>query len=380
MRALAFALVVGALLLVSSAGAAPPGLKLLTRDDNKLALVYLDRPAPFTQPLSRKLAGTLAFSGDGRLLSIGGMIVGRKKLPTRMLAWAPIGERAAYVNTQGGVVEWTPAGLHRLEPNGWGATSWAGLAWSGNGALAVARGDELWVIRSGAARRVVGPLPANTGTGGPDIPEPFAWVGNHVLWWRWPGSGSIAADGVDLYLDRTKLGTTLMYPDYVAVCGSHLAYAAGLDRESTDNKKLFFDGRDVSGSPHHSWSTPACTASGRLVAAASRNDPNAFRAPHRSIWQILPTRVQLTRPPAGWSDEDPRLFANGDLLFVRTRVTSKKTTNSWSITQTGKVMLLARGKLEQLTAIGFTEDELSSAFPIAYYGHYDWSHNLAVYP
>lgn len=379
MRVLACALA-ACVVAVPAAAAVPSGLKLLTRDDNRLALLYLDRPTPFRQPLYPAPYRPLAFSGDGRLLSIGGTILGRAKLPTQSLAWAPTGERAAYVTSEGAVVEWTPKGKRFLEPKGWGATSWAGLAWSQDGALAVPRGNELWVLRNGSALRVAGPLAPNTGTGGPDIPEPFAWAGGHVLWWRWPGSGSVAADGIDLYEDATRLGTTLPYRDYVAVCGAHIAFVEGRDRESTDDKKLVFDGRDVSGSPVRSWSTPACTPGGRLVAAASRNDPNAFRAPHRAIWQLLPVRRQLTRPPWGWSDEDPRLFPDGSLLFVRSRVTARRSGNTWLDTGKGRVMLLGQGKLVQVAEIGYRDvDELKEFFG-PYFGHYGWSQFLAVSP
>jgi hypothetical protein len=371
-RVLALALVAIAL-LVPSAAAAPHGLQLLVRDGNHVTVVG-------GRTVTAGVYRPLAFSGDGRLISIGGWIVGHAKLPTRTLAWAPTGERAAYVTSEGAVIEWTPAGKHVLEPKGWGATWWAGIVWSRGGALAVPRGNELWVLRGRSATRLVGPLAPNSGTGGPDVPEPLAWVGDHVLWWRWPGSGSVAADGVDLYEDNTKLGTTLKYVDYVAVCGMHVAYASGFDRESTDDKKLIFDGRDVSGGPTHSWSTPACTPGGRLVAAASRNDPNAFRAPHRAIWQVLPTRKQLTRPPWGWSDEDPHLLADGSLLFVRSRIHPVKSGSTYVDTETGNVMLLSQGKLVQVATIGYRNlDELKNYLG-PYYGHYDWTDFMAVRP
>jgi len=316
----------------------------------------------------------LGLSGDGRLVSVGGRIVGHAKLPTRTLTWAPTGERAAYVTTQGGVVEWTPKGLRRLEPNGWGA-DW-GLAWSASGALAVSRHDELWVIDGRTAHRVVGPLPPNVGTGGPDIAVPFAWSGNRVLWWDWPGSGSVAADGVSLYEDNTKLGTTLMYADYTAACGTHIAFSEGNDRYSTDGKSLVWDGRIVAGDAHWSWVEPACTAGGRLLAARSRDIvPRLTGETHRSIWQVLPTRRQLTRPPWGWSDEDPRILPNGDVLFVRSRWHAAGQTDS----QSGRVMLLAHGKLVQVTTIGYTRDFMTDPWA-QYYGHYDWSDFLAVQP
>ena len=185
MRVLALA---GALVLlaVPAAGATPKGLKLLARDGSRLGLLYLDRTRPFTQPLTAAPYRELAFSGDGRLISIGGTIVGRVKLPTQTLTWAPTGERAAYVTTEGAVVVWTPAGLRRIEPKGFGANRWfepVGLAWSADGALAIGRGAWVWLWRSGVTRRVAGPAPEDPGTGGPALAVPFAWNGDRVLWW-----------------------------------------------------------------------------------------------------------------------------------------------------------------------------------------------------
>ncbi|HEY3962447.1 MAG TPA: hypothetical protein VGL84_07950 [Gaiellaceae bacterium] len=390
MRVLALALLGAALLLVPRAAAKPGrSARVLVRQGGLAAFIPLNE-------LGRRIGivahdhGPLGISGDGRFGSIGGEIsdgvAAPLMLPTKQIVWAPTGERAAYINTQYGVVEWRPGkGRRKIEPNGWGAEPWfggLGLAWGPGNQLAVARRNEIWVIEpNGSSHRLLGPIAPNCCTGGPDIPVPFAWVGNHILWWEWPGSGSIASDGVSIYEDNTKLGTTLMYKDYVAVCGTHVALAQGIDRESMDDKSIVFDGRDVSNDRTHSWSTPACTAAGRLVASASRNlVPSNTTETHRAIWQLLPTRKQLTRPPWGWSDEDPRLYANGDMLFVRTRATFKKTATSYNATQTGHVMLLSHGKLTQLTTIGFTEDELSSAYPVEFYGHYDWSHNLAVWP
>ena len=383
MRALALALalfVLGA----PSAVATPPGLKLVVRDGDRLALLYLDSATLFRQPLAGAPFRPLAFSGDGRLLSIGGTIVGRAKLPTRTLVWAPTGERAAYATTQGGVVVWTPSRRRNIEPNGWGAQPFfgrLGLAWSRDGALAISRGRSIWVWRNGSARRVVGPVPEHPGYGGPDIPLPFAWSGDEVLWFDWPGSGSVASDGVSLYAGAHRLGTTLMYPDYVAVCGSHVAFAEGRDRYSTDGKTLVFDGVDVSRDTRRSWTEPSCTPAGRLVAAASRNIvPPRTNETHRAIWQLLPTRRQLTRPPWGWSDESPHLLGDGSLLFVRSRINAERDGATWRDTQRGRVMLLAHGKLRQVAEIGYSEDEPQDYGVIPYYGHCDWSAFLAAWP
>jgi hypothetical protein len=374
------ALALAALVLALPAGATTqPGLKLLVRDGNQLALLYLDRVTPFRQPLTAGPYKPLAFSGDGRLISIGGTIVGRAKLPTRTLTWAPTGERAAYLTTEGGIAVWTPNGKRFLEPNGWGA-NW-GLVWSHDGALAASRGSSIWVIRGRSARQVVGPIAANCCTGGPDIPVPFAWAGDHVLWWDYPGSGSVASDGVGLWEDNTKLGTTLMDRDSVAVCGPHLAFEQGGDRDTNHGKSIVFDGRDVSHDVSRSWVTPTCTAKGVVVAAAGLDLGICchIHTEHRSLWQLLPSRRRLTHAPPGWTDESPRLFANGDILFVRTRMTATRNGSTWKDTERGHVMLLSHGKLRQVADIGFVENE-DKLYLGPFYDHYDFSPLLAVWP
>ncbi|MCW2965255.1 MAG: hypothetical protein JWO17_2507 [Actinomycetia bacterium] len=374
MRVFAFALV-AAVLIVPSATATPHGLKLLVRDGNRLALVYLDRITPFRQPLHPEPYRNLAFSGDGRLVSIGGTILGRAKLPTQTLAWAPTGERAAYTTTEGAVVLWTPAGTRQIEPKGWGAGRFLpALAWSRSGALAITRGNSIWVWRDGVSQQMIGPVP-NSG-----IPVPVAWHGTHLLWWVWPDSGSIAADGVTLYEDSRVLGTTLTYHDYSTVCGEHVAFVQGGNRYSTSGKALTFDGRIVARDSAHSWVSPSCTPDGHLVAAASRNIvPPLTTETHRAIWQLLPTRKQVTRPPWGWSDEDPHLFQNGDLLFVRSRITSKRDGNTWRDTAKGHVMVLSHGRLQEVAKIGYMQDESKGVYLGPYYGHYDWSYFVAVH-
>jgi hypothetical protein len=367
-----------AVVLVPSAAATPRGLKLLVRDGNRLALLYLDRVTPFRQPLT-PTPGELGFSGDGRLISIGGTIVGRARLPGANVVWGPTGERAAVTTDKGGVVVWTPAGRRVVVPNGWNAQS---LAWSRDGALAIGRIENdrrrsLWIWRDGRLTERVGPLGLGT------VPLPFAWTNDgSVLWWAWPDSSSVGADGVGVYRDGTRIGTMLMYRDWVAVCGRHLAFVAGRDRYAMDNKTIVFDGRDVSRDPRHSWASPACTAGGRLVATASRNlIPPVLGHEHRSIWQLLPARKQLTRPPWGWTDEAPHLFPNGALLFVRVHAGAKRSGSTWRDTENGHVMLLEQGKLSQVAEISYSQDETARDwFPPQYYGHYYFSSLFSVWP
>lgn len=320
--------------------------------------------------VARHLSGAVRWSGDGKLLSVGGRVVGGAKVsPGLELTWAPTGETAAYVTKHGGVILWTPrAGRRRILPDGWGATD---LAWGPGGRLAIGRAvcrgacgkpthTEVWIWRSGSARRLLGPL------GDDSSPQPFAWSDDRVVWWRWPDSGSLAADGVALYADTDRLAPkVLQYPDYVAVCGRHLAVAAGGDRYAMHGKRILFDDRDVSRDRSRSWVSPSCTPEGKLVAAASANTtPPRIGAEHRAIWQLLPTRRQLTHPPRGRTDEFPRLLPDGSILFVRTRSVSKR----FELYGVGTIELLRKGRM---SALGITRAD-------NWYGHYAWPDVVAV--
>jgi hypothetical protein len=315
--------------------------------------------------VARHVTGTVGLSGDGRFVSVGGRIVAGPTLPTAGLVWAPTGEKAAYQTRAGAVFTWSPAfGRRLVVAASWGATS---FAWGRGGALALGRAvchapcgvplhEEVWVRRAGSLRRVAGPLP------GEQRPMVAAVAADgRALWWSWV-SASTAADGTALHANRTHVADTLVYPDYVSVCGSHLAVAAGHDRYAMHGKRIVFDGRNVSRDPPRSWVSPTCSPDGTtLLAAASRNTtPLRIGREHRSIWQLLPARKRLTTPPAGFTDELPRLLRDGSVLFVRTGSGGR-----------GTVELLRGGKLTALGAAGPAAD---------YYGHYDWPDLVAVSP
>src|SRR5256885_11069129 len=128
MRALA--LVLGAALLaVPHAAAVSRDAKLLYVHGGRALIVYVG--SPLRPPILLKKTGPPHWSGDGRLISIGGWIVGRARLPTTDVTWAPTGELAAYTTKAGGVSVWTPArGSRQVVPDRWGAQS---LAWSRGG-------------------------------------------------------------------------------------------------------------------------------------------------------------------------------------------------------------------------------------------------------
>jgi hypothetical protein len=308
-------------------------------------------------------AGRVAWSGDGKLLSVGGRIVGGPRLPAAELEWAPAGRRAAYRTRSGAVRIWSPSGTRTVVPAAWGARS---VAWGPSGRLALGRAvchvpcgipghQEVWIWRDGSLHRVAGPLR------GVQLPLVAGFApGGRVLWWSdLEGSGSIAADGLPLFANRTKLAEMLPYRDFVARCGGHVALAVGRDRYATHAKRILFDARDVSRDPTRSWVSPACRGN-TLVAAAGRNwSERRFGLEHCSLWQLLPTRKRLTKPPAGATDEAPTLLRDGSIVFVRTS------------SGRGTIMRLAHGKP---TRLGSVRGAMN------YYGHYDWRRLFAVAP
>jgi hypothetical protein len=241
----------------------------------------------------------------------------------------------------------------------------------------IPRHQEVWVWRAGKRTRVVGPLP------GIQRVLIAGWApGGRVLWWDDPqGSASIAADGLFLYANRTKVGATLVYPDYVVRCGSHLALADGGDRYAMHGKRIVFDGRDASRDPSRSWVSPSCSPDGStLVAAASRNAmPLRIGREHRAIWRLEPDREQLTHPPAGWTDESPQVLPDGTIVFVRTRQTTRKANGRWYATEHGVLERLAGGTLQRLADVTFAAaDGGSLGYEPNYYGHYGWPWRIAV--
>ncbi len=379
MRVLALAL--GLALLNVSAATAGPSTGTIAYVRGRTALLIYPGSA-LRQPIRLPHTGVPHFSGDAKLVSFGGDIVGRAEVPTSELIWAPTGERAAYVTKSGAAYVWTPSGQQQIVPDGWGAQ---GVAWSPDGSLALGRAvyvcrtcggrpthAEIWVWRDGTLRRL---LKTDGGR-----PEPVAWSNGHVVWWDYPNSASIAADGVAVYADQQRIAASLMYPDYIAVCGRHLAISAGGDRLAMHGKWILFDNRDVSRDKTRSWVSPSCLADGRLVASASANTvPNLLGREHRSIWQLLPSRRRLTNPPEGWTDEDPHLLANGNVVFVRTRQTSFRKNGQWWSTTLGKLELLHSRSLRLLYEIHSSGSVLGGDLP-TYYGHYDWPARLAVAP
>jgi hypothetical protein len=344
------------------------------------SLVVLDPSSGTSRVLLRGLSdGPVRWSGDGRLVSVGGRIAGGPTLPATKLDWAPAGETAAYSTKRGAIALWSPdRGARTIVPASWGAVS---FAWGSGGRLTIGRAvcrqpcgvprhEEVWIWRAGRLRGVVGPLRTNV--------RPIAAGGTsdgRALWWADPdGSGSIAADGLVLSADTRPVTTTLLHSDFVVRCGPGLAYVTDRDRNTMHGKSIALDGRDVSRDRSRSWVSPSCSPDGStLVAAAGRDDLDGpWGRERRAIWQLLPTKRQLTRPPAGWTDESPHVLADGSIVFVRTRYVEHAQT---AVVQAA-LERLAGGRLTRLADLGETVDE--GAVTPMYYGHYWWPDRLAV--
>jgi len=187
-------------------------------------------------------------------------------------------------------------------------------------------------------------------------------------------SASIAADGLVLQVVAAaggaphRLGVTLPYSDYLAWCGGSVVYSAGRDRIAIHGKRLLIASppawrpRALVAAPGRSFGSLTCAPAGRSVVVQSQpSSTNAgFFATHWSLWSVaLDGRHHvLTSPPKGFSDESPRLSADGrTLLFVRSRGGH------------GQLYALDGGRLEgPLLALGYE---------LGYYGHRDWWQTMA---
>jgi dipeptidyl aminopeptidase/acylaminoacyl peptidase len=344
------------------------------------------------------------FSHDGRWIAFGpapAVVVAAGGAVSRPLgppagdgrwlpwAWSPRADVLARVAPDGGVVVGGPGRApRRLLPAGWDART---LAFDPSGMrLAVSRPyspfgklaahQEIWVLDVvTGARRLVYRLPRGL------APPELAWWspdGRRIFFWPdVQNSSSLRADGMPLrWLPATggrtsKLAWTLVYADYGSWCRRRLVVAAGAWRLATWGKRLVvasppsFRPRDLSRDRSRSWVSPACLPAGdAVVAAAGSASQNLVRPgrERRALWLLRldgRSRRQLTRPPAGFTDEAPRVGADGGtILFVRT---------------SGRPPF--RGTLEALRPWWPRPRPIAGLGPgQSYYGHYGWSDVLDV--
>lgn len=338
------------------------------------------------------VTGRVGMSADGRWVSFWRGYVsargGRVHRIPGYAAWSPRGDLLAVITSKGGV-EMGRAGssLHRLLPDGWGAST---LVFASDGRrLAVSRTAErghieaIWLVDlSSGSRRVLFREPGQEGA--PPLLEGFSPDGRWLLFWQdLYGSASMLADGVPLLAvpvagGRPRLvNRELYYDDYVSWCGGRLTFV--LDRGG--RSVTLGDGLAQSSPPGWgatrtllpsrgpvSWGAFSCGPDGALaVAAGPSNGDEPFGHEHRSLWLVrgkTPRRLAASTPARGASDEWPSWSADGRwLLFVRTRWNG----HGWP----GSLyaLRLATGKLVgPIAKVGETEN---------YYGHYGWASQLA---
>jgi dipeptidyl aminopeptidase/acylaminoacyl peptidase len=354
------------------------------------SLHVLDLATCEDRVLAKPASSPVRFSPDGRWTAFGsGAVVSarggqvRRARTTYAWAWAPRGHVLAAVTPRGGLL----LGSRRLLPDGWGTSD---VAFAPDGSIVVARSrrtrGSIWTL----ARPSRTPNQVIAFSSGP--PELAAvsriWV---AYWVRPDGSNSIAADGLPLeakYFVSGARGSrladaTLLWPDDVSKCGRGLVFTAGADRYASNDKRLLaatpsttdrgWTIRGVSRDRKRSWVAPSCSPDARWVAAAAGpHRVGRFGREARSIWRLATrgsSRRQLTRPPAGKSDESPRWSRNGrSIVFVRSGPTRGDATAAGSIYVVASAGGPAVGPFARVGPTG------------NYYGHYAWSDVLDYAP
>jgi dipeptidyl aminopeptidase/acylaminoacyl peptidase len=360
------------------------------------ALVALDLPACSSGVLVPRGAGPpVRWSADGRYLSFSGGVVEADGRLFRGLhgVWAPRGHALARVTQSGGVIVGGPRLPDRqVIQDGFGAHS---VAFDPAGRrLAVARAHprgtmppsdrQLWIVDATTRTRRLVYRPA---AGDPRTPVVVRWErGDFVLFTLalLPAS-SANLDGLPLHAVSAGGGAaprvanaSLSYPEFFARCGGRLAFVAGFDRMTTRGKRIVLAGPprwrgiDVSRDRGRSWVSPACSPTGRLIAAsAGRNwTQSRFGLERRSIWLLSAdgrTRRRLTTPPPGRSDELPRWTSDGrGVLFVRSGPTTLQAAARGSLF----VVRLDGGLAGPIVELGTTGN---------YYGRYGWAEQTDLF-
>jgi hypothetical protein len=121
--------------------------------------------------------------------------------------------------------------------------------------------------------------------------------------------------------------------------------------------------------------SPSCNGDTVVAAAGPNGWEHRFGQEHRSLWELAPSRERLTSPPAGWTDEYPRVLSDGSVLFVRTRETAGAETT----TLHASLDRYADGVVRPLASLTLTTPLLDvQSFDPNYYGHYGWPQIVAV--
>lgn len=353
-------------------------------------------------------AGDVRFSADHRWLAFsrtvayrpsGPVVVSvdggaaRSPLGRGVLAWswAPKAALLYGINGRGQLLAWRPAAGVRVLATGVetaNASSPAVVPSPDGRELAIDRSvctgapEELYTITlRGGARRIALQSADGQATFAGWSPD-----GRWLLYWQ-NGlcSASIAADGLALKAapasgaarPRTAIRHMLLYRDYLSWCGRRLIAAATPSRETQLGSALVVTGppgwhqRTIQPGSRLSWVSPACSPSGKLLAAAAgpNTEDSEFGIEHRSIWLLARDGKvvrQLTTPPASkLSDEAPRFSRDGRwILFVRTGERSNGSRDTIELVPVD-------GAGAAVAIVEFESGDFS------YYDHFDWPTEIA---
>ncbi len=338
----------------------------------------------------------MRFSADGRWVAYGQGTVASldrreivRPLGLATIAWQWVGESDTLtgITDGGGVVLGRPGQTPQsLLPNGWGANS---IATARDGTIAVSRiaggaseSASIWTLSASH------PLPAlayRAPRGTQELQLAQFAPGEKALafWVNRYGSASLAEDGLPLQLIRlghrgpvTLSTLSPVRQNAVTTCGDRIVFVTGGGREATLNKRLasayaidgWQPGSLTAGS--RSAASPSCAPEGRLLATATGPNRQWHAGEERRSIELFPThngtRIRLTIPPPGASDESPRITGGGRwVLFIRSKLTQAGATGSGFLARTGKPGSRPIGPL-------FTTGPASD-----YYGSYNWTETVA---
>jgi hypothetical protein len=175
------------------------------------------------------------------------------------------------------------------------------------------------------------------GTPGPIMLEGMSPDRRWVLFAIDPmSSASLAADGLTLKVVPVAGGrprtvaSGLLSDDYRAWCGGKLVMTAGGDRIASHHKWLIVTGpptwraRILVREPKRAFGSLACAGASVVVQSARDTGVNET-FPMNPRWSLARVRLAdgrttvLDTPPAGASDDSPRVGRSGRIVFVRSR-------------------------------------------------------------
>ncbi|MGZ4176250.1 MAG: hypothetical protein ACXVRW_09415 [Solirubrobacteraceae bacterium] len=340
-------------------------------------------------PNGRWLAYSRAGSGSPAVVGVSG-VAARFPLGAGIVSWwwAPAGELLYGVNRRGQLLATPPGGPRRVVAAGASVTGAVGLSPDGH-LLAIdasrclpPRSELDTVDVATGARHVAVTRPHAQATFAGWSPD-----GHWLLYWAQAQcSASLSADGWPLDAVAAAGGGRparavahmLLYPDFLTWCGHTLIAASGPSRETQLGSRLVATAppswrqRTIEPAAHVSWVSPACSPSGRLLAAAAGADTQdaEFGVQHRSIWLLAPSgRIlrRLTTPPArSLSDEAPRFSRSGRwILFVRTQVRRSSSLDTLEL-----VPAAPSGRARTVPLARFTSGDVS------FYDHFSWPQEI----